>query len=120
MQPSDITDLAKLAPQLMKDGAALLSAIKAPVFLKTLFGEATDEVAHQLSAEVKRWCFMRQVQLFQKTQKILKDAGLKAQAVPPKILFPLLEGAALEDDEGLHTMWAALLANAASPNPEKV
>src|SRR6266568_709406 len=50
-----------------------------------------------------------------------KDAGFTPQAVPPKILFPLLEGASFEEDEDLHTMWAALLANAASPgNAEKV
>src|SRR6266568_757412 len=44
-----------------------------------------------------------------------QEAGFTPQAVPPKILFPLLEGASFEDNEDLHTMWAALLANAASP-----
>jgi hypothetical protein len=43
-----------------------------------------------------------------------KKAGFTPQAVPPKILFPLLEGASFEEDEDIHTMWAALLANAAS------
>ncbi|MEO5926269.1 MAG: Abi-alpha family protein [Bryobacteraceae bacterium] len=48
-------------------------------------------------------------------------AGFTPKAVPPKILFPLLEGASLEEDEGLHDMWAALLTNAASPDgAEKV
>ena len=32
-----------------------------------------------------------------------------------KILFPLLAGASFEEDENLHDMWAALSANAASP-----
>lgn len=50
-----------------------------------------------------------------------QEAGFTPQAVPPKILFPLLEGASFEEDESLHDMWAALLANAASPeNREKV
>jgi len=44
-----------------------------------------------------------------------REAGFTPQAVPPKILFPLLEGASFEESEDLHTMWAALLANAASP-----
>jgi len=35
------------------------------------------------------------------------------KAVPIKTLFPLLEGASLDEDENLHDMWAALLANAA-------
>src|SRR6266478_5885319 len=43
------------------------------------------------------------------------DANEIIKAVPPKILFPLLEGASFEENEDLHTMWAALLANAASP-----
>ena len=44
-----------------------------------------------------------------------KDAGFTPKAVPIKLLFPLLEGASLEEDETLHDMWAALLANASSP-----
>jgi hypothetical protein len=42
------------------------------------------------------------------------------KAVPIKILFPLLEGASLEENEDLHTMWAALLANAASPTKSEM
>jgi hypothetical protein len=57
----------------------------------------------------------------EKAEKMAEAAGFTAQAVPPKILFPLLEGVSFEDNEELHTMWAALLANAASPgNGEKV
>src|ERR1035438_5844869 len=44
-----------------------------------------------------------------------QDAGFTPQTVPPKVLFPLLEGASFEEDENLHDMWAALLANATSP-----
>jgi len=51
--------------------------------------------------------------------KMAKDAGFTPQAVPIKLLFPLLEGASLEEDEDLHTLWAALLANAASPENEE-
>jgi hypothetical protein len=50
-----------------------------------------------------------------KAERMAQKAGFSPQAVRIKILFPLLEGASLEEDEGLHTMWAALLANAASP-----
>jgi hypothetical protein len=50
-----------------------------------------------------------------------QEAGFTPQAVSPKILFPLLEGASFEENEDLHTMWAALLANASSPkNAAKV
>jgi hypothetical protein len=43
------------------------------------------------------------------------DAGFTPKAVPTKLLFALLEGASLEENEDLHDKWAALLANAASP-----
>jgi hypothetical protein len=45
----------------------------------------------------------------------LRDAGFSPKMIPHKILFPLLEAVSLEDNEELHTMFAALLANAASP-----
>jgi hypothetical protein len=45
-----------------------------------------------------------------------KDAGFTPKAVPIKLSFPLLEGASLEENEDLHTMWAALLANSSLPS----
>jgi len=45
---------------------------------------------------------------------IAAEHNLNLGQVPPKILFPLLEGASLEENEQLDDMWAALLANAAS------
>jgi hypothetical protein len=50
-----------------------------------------------------------------KAERMAQKAGFTPKAVPIKLLFPLLEGASLEGDEDLHTMWSALLANAASP-----
>ena len=44
-----------------------------------------------------------------------EEAGFQASPVPPKILFPLLEGVSWEEDDEMHTMWAALLANATNP-----
>jgi hypothetical protein len=45
---------------------------------------------------------------------MLKEAGISPQAVPPRLFLPILEAASIEDDEDLHTRWAALLANAAT------
>ena len=55
------------------------------------------------------------MQCVKKAEQMAQKAGFTPQTVPPKILFPLLEGVSLEDNDHLHTMWAALLANAASP-----
>jgi hypothetical protein len=46
---------------------------------------------------------------------MLRDAGITPHTVSPKLLFPFLEGASFEDNEDLHTMFAALLASGASP-----
>jgi Abortive infection alpha len=46
---------------------------------------------------------------------MLQDAGFEPNVVPDKLLLPIFEGMSMEDDEDLHTMWAALLANAATP-----
>ena len=50
-----------------------------------------------------------------KAQKMLNDAGVSPTSVSLKTLLPLLEGAALEEEDDLLTKWAALLANAANP-----
>jgi hypothetical protein len=50
----------------------------------------------------------RQLDCIKKAEKMAKEAGFTPKAVPPKILFPLLDGASMEDNEELHTMWAAL------------
>ncbi len=54
--------------------------------------------------------------MLQKAKRILDDAGIKPKPVPPKVLFPLLEYASLEDEDNLQSMWAALLASAADPS----
>ncbi len=46
----------------------------------------------------------------------LSEADVSPTSVPLRTLLPLLEGAALEEDDDLSTKWAALLANAATPN----
>ena len=81
-----------------------------------MLGPAADELAEMWRDQVRVYRYGRQVKLLEKVEEIAKEAGFTPQAVPPKILFPLLEGASFEDDESLHDMWAALLANAASPD----
>ena len=112
----DPNELIKAAPQLAKGAAALGAAVPFTAIVKRMLGPATDEVAEMWRDQIRVYRYGRQLKLLEKAEKMAKDAGLTPQAVPPKILFPLLEGASFEDNEHLHTMWAALLANAASPN----
>jgi hypothetical protein len=118
MNPEDII---KAAPEIAKVAAPLAAAVPLTAIVKRMLGPAADEVAEMWRDQVRLYRYERQLKCVQKAERMAEEAGFTPQAVPPKILFPLLEGASLEDDENLHDMWAALLANAASPsNAEKV
>jgi hypothetical protein len=96
---------------------ALKQAIE-PVsdLIKRIAGPAADEIGEYLGAVFRPYTVMRKVEAMLKTQRMLKERGISPQSVPPRLLLPILEGASIEDDEDLHTRWAALLANAsASP-----
>ena len=116
-----VPDPLELMPEVVKGAATVGGKIPFTGIVKRMLGPAADEVAEMLRDQVRVYRYGRQLKLLEKAERMAQDAGFTPQAVPPKILFPLLEGASFEDDEDLHTMWAALLANAASPNdPSRV
>jgi Abortive infection alpha len=49
--------------------------------------------------------------------QLAQDAGLEVQPVHRRILIPILEYGSWEEEPELRGLWAALLANAASPGP---
>ena len=61
-----------------------------------------------------RW--ERQVRLMRRAEEFLAKSGLSGptRPVPLKLAIPLLQGATLEDDDGLQDRWAILLVNAAN------
>lgn len=107
----DANELIKAAPEVGK----IAAAIGFTDGVRRMLGPAADEVGEMLRDRVKLYRYERQIRLLEKFDRMAQEVGFTPEAVPPKILFPLLEGASFEDDEDLHTMWAALLANAASP-----
>ena len=121
--------LARMDPEIVKTATEIAKAtgtaaglsIPFTGIVKRMLGPAADELAEMWRDQVRLYRYQRQLKCVQKAERMAEDAGFTPQAVPPKILFPLLEGASFEDDENLHDMWAALLANAASPeNAEKI
>jgi hypothetical protein len=99
------TELAKAA------GTAAGLSIPFTGIVKRMLGPAADELAEMWRDQVRLYRYERQLKCVQKAERMAQEAGFT----------PLLEGASFEDDENLHDMWAALLANAASPeNAEKV
>jgi hypothetical protein len=81
-------------------------------FLKPGFAE----LGAMIEDRARMFRFRGQIKLLEKTNKILDSAGLKPKAVNVKVLLPLLEAAALEDDEEMQNRWASLLAAAANPD----
>jgi len=106
---SDVFGLGKAVEKLMDPVAELV---------KKLAGPAADEVGLSLQDSVRIWRVKRQYHLFEKMNKFIKDAGFEPKPVALKILLPSLNSASVEEDEDLHTAWAALLANAADPNQD--
>jgi hypothetical protein len=115
----DANEIIKHAPEIAKAATAVAAAVPFTAIVKRMLGPAADELAEMWRDQVRLYRYERQLKCVEKAEKMAKDAGFKPKAVPPKILFPLLEGASFEEDEDLHTMWAALLANAASPDNGK-
>ena len=115
----DANEIIKHAPELLKGGAAVASALKFTDIIKAMLGPATAEIAERFRDTVRLYRYGRQLECLNKAEKMAKDAGFTPKAVPIKLLFPLLEGASLEEDEHLHTMWAALLANASSQEDQR-
>jgi len=117
----DPTEITKHIPEIASATKVVAAAIPFTAIVKRMLGPAADELAEMWRDQVRLYRYERQLKCVQKAERMAQEAGFTPQAVPPKILFPLLEGASLEENEDLHDMWAALLANAASPrNAEKV
>lgn len=115
VNPDEITAIIRAAPGLIKSGAELVAALRLTDVARAILGPATDEFAERIRDRVRVYRFGRQLELLKKAEKMVQEAGFTPNAVPIKLLFPLLEGASLEEDESLHDMFAALLANEASP-----
>jgi hypothetical protein len=108
-------EIIKHIPEIAHAAETAVAAVPFTAVVKRMLGPAADELAEMWRDQVRLYRYERQLKCVEKAERMAKDAGFTPQSVPPKILFPLLEGASLEEDENLHDMWAALLANAASP-----
>lgn len=103
----DDKDLVKAGAEgLMKPISDLVDKIAGP---------AAEEIGLTLRDSVRVYRAKRQLRLLRKLQAMVEEAGISPHSIPLKVLLPALDYASVEDDEQLHTAWAALLANAADP-----
>lgn len=96
------------ASEIIKSGAADKVA---DIFHK-LAGPLAEECGLLLADKVKVYRLKNWVSVITKAQKILSDAGLPPNVVPPRMFLPILEASSIEEDETLQSLWAGLLATA--------
>jgi hypothetical protein len=85
---------------------------KAADLLHKLAGPMAEEFGAILGDKVRVYRVKNLVATMQRTERILRDAGLPPNAVPPRLLLPMIENSSVEDDAALQEMWAGLLATA--------
>lgn len=85
---------------------------KAADLVHRLTGPVCDDIGAMISDSMKPYRAKNLVNTLRKTERILREAGLPANAVPTRLLFPIVEASSIEDDETLQEMWAGLLATA--------
>jgi hypothetical protein len=100
-------------PTIIKGASATIEEGKG--LLNKLLGPAFDEAGAIIGERMRVFRLQQQVELLRKTSRILDEAGITPKTIKMNVLFPLLDVAALEEDEDMRDRWASLLASAADP-----
>jgi len=80
-------------------------------FLDKLIMPSAEEAGLLLKGTVTYWRLKNQVATLNKAKKLCEEQGIKPKTINLKLLVPLLDGAALEEDDYMQDKWAQLLAN---------
>lgn len=80
-------------------------------FLDKLVSPAVEEAGLLLRDSVAMWKFKNQVRILNKARAYCEKNNVSTKVISLKLLCPLLDGAALEEDETLQDKWAILLSN---------
>ena len=80
-------------------------------FLDKLVTPAAEELGFLLRDSVALWKLQNQVRVLTKAKAYCERHNISPQSVSLKLLCPLLEHAALEEEETLQDKWAILLSN---------
>ncbi len=80
-------------------------------FLDKLIMPAVEETGLLMREKVTYWKFKNQVKMLNKAKSYCSKHNIEPKAISFKLLVPLLETSALEEDEILQDKWAILLSN---------
>jgi hypothetical protein len=115
MTPDDLEIAKEMSTELVKQTLAPVQEI-----VREVSGPAATEVGLMFGDAVRVWRLKRAVRYLEDVREIASKAGLRLKPVAPRLLFPILDSASLEDDQDLHRRWVALLANAARTDSDLV
>lgn len=76
-----------------------------------ILGPWAENIGAMISDSQKPRLVRNQIRNFRKVQEIMQKEGVLPKEVNLKVLFPYLEGIALEEDETLQNIWANLFTN---------
>jgi hypothetical protein len=108
MTPDDLELTKEVAKEAVKQTLAPVQEI-----VREVSGPAATEVGLMLGDSLRAWRLKRAVKYLEDVKQVASKAGLRLKPVAPRLLFPILDSASLEDDNDLHQRWVALLTNAA-------
>ncbi len=96
------------------EGIALTLLVKGDIykFLTTVFGMTAEETGKALKTGIRNFNAKKTAETFAAVYKQLEEAGIEPRRVAPKILYPILDGVSLEEDDYLKEKWANLLTSA--------
>jgi len=80
-------------------------------FLDKLIFPAVEETGLLIKDQITLWKFKNQVSILIKAKEYCDKNGITPKTISLKILCPLLDNAALEEDKILQDKWAILLSN---------
>jgi len=86
--------------------------------MQKLLGRPAAELGGIWGDSLAVYRFKRRLRHLKRVQEMISDAGFEPQAVPLKLLVPILQNGSLEEDDTLQDKWAALLVNAAHDEGE--
>ena len=91
---------------------AMDMATKAGEFIAPLVKGTLEEGIGIFEDKLKYIRWERQIRLMERADSFMKARGIQVEnPIPLKLAIPLLEGAALEDDDDLQDRWAKLIVN---------
>jgi hypothetical protein len=85
--------MGEAAKQALQTGGEMLRKIAGPL---------AEEIGESMGVVARHYRVKLAVKMYQKTERMLIDAGISPHAVPPRLFLPIVEHASLQEDDHLN------------------